>query len=53
MKSSKAPTMISKDELRIKGLKEIFHFYARQHIPHGIAFDDLEVSNIFDKFKFR
>jgi 5'-deoxynucleotidase YfbR-like HD superfamily hydrolase len=34
---------LTKEELRDKGLKEIFHFYARQHIPHGIAFEDLEV----------
>lgn len=33
----------TKEELRDKGLKEIFHFYARQHIPYGIAFEDLEV----------
>ena len=33
----------SKEELRLKGLTEIFHFYARQHIPHGIAFEQLVV----------
>lgn len=33
----------SKEDLRMKGLKEIFHFYARQHIPHGIAFEQLVV----------
>ena len=33
--------MLTKEELRAKGLKEIFHFYARQHIPHGIAFEQL------------
>lgn len=43
MKGSKAAPPPTKDELRIKGLKEIFHFYARQHIPHGIAFEQLEV----------
>lgn len=46
MKGSLAVTQYkppSKEELREKGLKEIFHFYARQHIPHGIAFEDLEI----------
>lgn len=33
----------TKEELRMKGLTEIFHFYARQHIPHGIAFEQLVV----------
>lgn len=46
MKDSAAVTKYAaptKEELREKGLKEIFHFYARQHIPHGIAFEELEV----------
>ena len=33
----------TKEELRMKGLTEIFHFYARQHIPHGIAFEQLVI----------
>lgn len=31
-----------KEELREKGIREIFHFYARQHIPFGVAFNELE-----------
>lgn len=34
---------LSKEELREKGLKEIFGFYCRQHIPNGIAFEELEI----------
>ena len=41
MSKSKPPP--TKKELRIKGLKEIFHFYAKQHIPRNLAFDQLEV----------
>lgn len=32
----------SKEEMRDRGMREIFSFYARQHIPVGIAFEELE-----------
>ena len=33
----------TKEELRDKGLREIFNFYSRQHIPMGVAFEELEI----------
>ncbi|CDW91270.1 UNKNOWN [Stylonychia lemnae] len=36
-------------EQRLRGMKEIFHFYSRQHIPHNRQFDDLkEIMNEVD-----
>ena len=43
-RTSASTPMLSMEELRSKGLKEIFQFYARQHIPHGIAFEQLLVT---------
>jgi hypothetical protein len=37
----------------MKGLKEIFHFYSRQHIPQNRDFDDLnDIMNEIDLGEF-
>jgi hypothetical protein len=44
---------LNKEDLREKGIKEIFGFYSRQHIPNGIAFEELEkVMNQIDLGEF-
>jgi hypothetical protein len=52
-RSQTRPIGLTKEDLREKGIKEIFGFYSRQHIPNGIAFEELEkVMNQIDLGEF-
>lgn len=45
------PAKVKEDinDLRRRGMQEIFHFYSRQHIPQNRQFDDLkEIMNEVD-----
>ena len=42
----------SEEEMKMQALKEMYRFYARQHIRHGINFDELRKEEAIDQGEF-